>query len=197
MRTPLCLAVVLACTAATGLASAQAHPRKGQVTIAIERAFGFHMLHTEIEDQDRDMSSFGLLWMRSEGAFHQPRAAIDFFLTDGLSLGGTVAFYTWGGDGDRDGLLLSPRVGYGMGLGDSVTFWPRGGITYFSEEGDGGGPEYTQLALSGEAMFVIWPRRDWGILLGPTIDLGLTGEVGDADFRQQAFGVTFGLLGSL
>jgi hypothetical protein len=195
------LAVALVCTATAGVASAQASPRRGQVTIAVERVFGFHMLHTEIEgpggDQEADLSSLGLMWMRSESAFHQPRAAIDFFLTDGLSLGGSIAFYSWGDDSDRNGFLLYPRVGYGIGLGDSVTFWPRGGITYFSEEAPGGNPEYTQVALSGEAMFVIWPRRDWGFLLGPTIDLGLTGEVGDADFRQQAFGVTFGLLGSL
>jgi hypothetical protein len=167
------------------------------VTIAIERAFGFHMLHTEIGDQERDLSALGLLWLRSESAFHQPRAAIDFFLTDGLSLGGSVAFYSWGGDADRDGFLLAPRVGYAIGLGTSATFWPRGGITYFNEEEAGGSPEYTQLGLTGEAMFVIWPRRDWGILLGPTLDLGFSGEVGNEDFHQRAFGVTFGLLGSL
>jgi hypothetical protein len=93
--------------------------------------------------------------------------------------------------------LLYPRIGYGIGLGDSVTFWPRGGLTSYSEEESGGAPEYTQLALSGEAMFVVWPRNGWGILMGPTLDLGITGEAGDADFQQRALGITFGMLGAL
>lgn len=185
-------------TLISGKALAQAQPHKGQVTIALERVFGFHTWHTEIEGQeDRDASAFGLLWLRSETAFHQPRAAVDFFVTDGLSLGGSLGFYSWSGDAERTGFLLYPRVGYGISLGDSVTFWPRGGLTYFSEEPPGGDPEYTQLAMSFEAMFVLWARRDWGIQIAPTIDLGLSGEAGDADFSQRALGVTFGMLGSL
>lgn len=179
-------------------AFAQARPREGQAVIALERVFGFHSLHTEIEGQpDRDVSAFGLLWLRSESAFHQPRAAFDFFVTDGLSLGGSVAYYSWSGDSDRNGFLLYPRIGYGIGLGDSVTFWPRGGLTYFSEEDAGGGTTYDQVAMSFEAMFVLWPRQSWGIQIGPTLDLGMSGSAGDADFSQRAFGITFGMLGSL
>jgi hypothetical protein len=198
MRTYASFAALLVATLAAGSTFAQADPRKGQVTIAVERLFGFHTWHTEIEGRpDSDSTAFGLMWARSETAFHQPRAAIDFFLTDGLSLGGSVAYYSWSGDTDRNGFLLYPRVGYGMGLGQSVTFWPRGGITYFSEEAPGGNPKYDQVAMSFEAMFVLWPRRDWGIQIAPTLDLGLSGKAGDDDFQQRAFGVTFGLLGSL
>jgi len=200
MRISVFSAALLLGTLATGAAAAQAHPRKGQVTIAIERAFGFHTWHTEFNDEDDtedDASAFGLFWLRSETAFHQPRAAVDFFLTDGLSLGGSLAYYNWGGDRDRTGFLFYPRVGYGMGLGDSVTFWPRGGLTYFSEEEAGGNPKYDQLALSFEAMFLLWPRPNWAIQIAPTLDLGVSGSRGDDDFSQRAIGVTFGMLGSL
>jgi hypothetical protein len=51
--------------------------------------------------------------------------------------------------------------------------------------------------MSFEAMFVLWPRQSWGIQVGPTLDLGVSGSRDDADFSQRAIGVTFGLLGSL
>jgi hypothetical protein len=202
MRTPLFLAVTLLSTFASGVASAQPLPKKGGVAIALERGFGFTTTHTEIEGQeDRDVTAFGLMWMRSETAFHQPRAAVDFFVTDGLSLGGALGFYSWGGDGDRSGFLLYPRVGYGIGLGHSVTLWPRGGLSYYSEEESGGGAKYTQLAISGECQFLLWPTRSWAIMLGPTLDLGVSGEVSggpnDADFSQRSIGLTFGMLGAL
>src|SRR5688500_8889384 len=98
MRTYASFAALLVATLAAGSASAHAQPRKGDVTIAVERIFGLHTWHTEIEGQDAgDATAFGLMWLRSETAFHQPRAAIDFFLTDGLSLGGSVAYYSWSG----------------------------------------------------------------------------------------------------
>lgn len=202
MRTPLFLAATLVSTFAAGVASAQPLPQKGGVAIALERGFGFTSTHTDIEGQDdRDVTEFGLLWMNSETAFHRPRAAVDFFLTDGLSLGGSLGFYSWGGDGERSGFLLYPRVGYAIGLGHSVTLWPRGGISYFSEETPGGGATFTQLAISGECQFLLWPTRSWAIMMGPTLDLGVSGEVqtdpGDADFSQRSFGLTFGLLGAL
>jgi len=202
MRTPLFLTAILLSTFAAGVASAQPLPQKGAVAIALERGFGFTSTHTEVEGQDdRDVTEFGLMWMRSETAFHQPRAAVDFFVTDGLSLGGSLGFYSWGGDADRSGLLLYPRVGYAIGLGHSVTLWPRGGLSYFSEETAGGGAEYSQLAISGECQFLLWPSRGFAIMMGPTLDLGVSGEVdfgdGEADFSQRSFGLTFGLLGAL
>jgi hypothetical protein len=203
MRTPLFLAATLLSTFAAGIASAQPLPQKGGVAIALERGFGFTTTHTEIDgqDDDRDVTQFGLMWMRSETAFHQPRAAVDFFVTDGLSLGGALGFYSWGGDGDRSGFLLYPRVGYAVGLGHSVTLWPRGGLSYYSEEEAGGNPKYTQLAISAECQFLLWPTRSWAIMLGPTLDLGVSGEISggpnDTDFSQRSIGVTFGLLGAL
>ncbi len=198
MRIPLALGSAALVLFTQSLAFAQAVPREGAVTLAIERAFSIHTLHTDIENEpDRDLTAFGLLWVRSESAFHLPRAAIDVFVTDGLSVGGSLAYYAWSGDTDRSGFLLAPRVGYAFGLGRVVTFWPRGGLTFYSEEAPGGNPDYDQLALTFEAMFAFWPRHGFGILAGPTLDLGVTGEVDDRDFEQRSIGLSFGLLGVL
>lgn len=185
----------------------QSWGKKGSVTLSVERVFGLHWMHTEITNpsappspsnpSDRTLTVFGIGWYRSETAYHNPRAAIDFFITDNLSLGGAIGLYAWGSDGDRQGFLIAPRIGYAVRLSDRVGLWPRGGFTYFSEEPAGGGANYTQFALSGEAMFAFLFQDSWAILAGPTLDLGLAGGVGDANFRQHSLGLAIGLMGIL
>lgn len=169
--------------------------QQGTAVLAVERVFGINFQHSSWDgaDEDRDVSSVGFGWLRSESAYHVPRAAFDYFVTDGLSIGGSVGFFVWGNDGDRTGFLISPRVGYAFMFNDWAGFWPRGGLTYYAEEE--GNADYNQFALSLEGMFAFVPGTEWAILLGPTIDLGLTGEVEDTDYSQRAFGITTGLAG--
>jgi hypothetical protein len=182
-------------------AHAQTFGEQGLVTLSLERVFGLHWMHTSIDrpapdgDYRRDVTVFGLGWYRSETAYHNPRAGVDFFVIDRVSLGGSLGLYAWGSDGDRQGILFEPRIGYAVSITPAVAFWPRGGFTFFSEE-DSGGPTYTQFALSGEGMFAFLPRESWAILVGPTLDLGITGEVRDTRFIQHALGIAVGLMGA-
>jgi hypothetical protein len=177
---------------------AQTFSDQGSVTLSLERAFGLHWVGTDFDrgqNNHDDVVVFGFGWYRSETAYHNPRAGVDGFVIDHLSLGGTVGIYGWGADRDRTGFIVSPRVGYGALLGKSVGIWPRGGLTFFSE--DNGGPNYTQFAFSGECMFAFFPQSSWAVLLGPTLDLGLFGEYGNTDFHQHSVGLAVGMMGIL
>jgi hypothetical protein len=176
---------------------AQTFGDQGTVTLSLERAFGFHWVGTDIERQRHsDLIVFGFGWYRSETAYHNPRAGVDGFIIDHLSLGGTVGIYGWGADGNRVGFLISPRVGYGAMLGKSVGIWPRGGFTFFSED-ENHGRNYNQFAISGECMFAFFPQSSWSILVGPTMDLGLFGRAGNDDFHQHSVGLAVGMMGVL
>jgi hypothetical protein len=202
MRKAIILTAVFAAFAAwCPRAHAQTFGEQGMVTLSVERAFGFHWVHTSIDrpapagDTQSDLTVFGLGWYRSQTAYHNPRAGVDVFVIDRLSLGGSLGIYAWTSDGDRQGILFEPRIGYAATISPAVAFWPRGGFTFFSEEADGG-PTYSQFAFSAEGMFVFLPQPSWAILLGPTLDLGITGEEGDNRFTQHALGIAVGLMGA-
>lgn len=168
---------------------------QGDFTLALERVFGFHWTTTQRDavpegvDDDTSHTVFGVGWSRPETAHHNPRAGFDYFVIDQLSIGGSLGFWTSGGDRDGDGFMFFPRVGYAISFGDSAGFWPRGGLAYYSEN------NWDQLTIGAEGMFFFRPQPDWAILTGPTLDLGVTGDAGGADFTQHSVGITFGLLG--
>lgn len=210
MRTGTTLALVATLFGTTVAAQAQTRElgSPGQFTLSAERLFGFHWVSTHVDgqggapDQDGTSTMVGFGWHYAQlPPFNQPRAGLDYFITNGLSIGGSLGFFSGsvneeGRGVDDDGFLLSPRIGYAMPLSRTVSFWPRGGLTYISA-GD-----YSILALSGEAAFVFQPHPSWGILLSPTLDLGPFGNVedgndDDTEFRAYSIGVTVGMLGIL
>lgn len=175
--------------------SAQDFYDAGEISVAIERGFGIHYasrsLDTPGDDDDVSYTVLGLGWAGAVSAFHHSRAALDVFVVDQLSLGGSLGFFTQSGDFETNGFLFSPRVGYAIPLSRAFTFWPRGGFTYIDID------ESNVLALSGEAMFVASPRPGWGILLGVTLDLGFVGEQGDTDANEFAIGFpSVGIMGT-
>jgi len=191
----LWLAILTVCTLCltASPSSAQDFYDSGQVSVAIERGFGIHYSTRTVDPPDDEFAytSIGLGWAGAISAFHHSRAAIDFFVVDQLSLGGSIGFFTQSGDAETNGFIISPRVGYAIPLNRTFSFWPRGGITYIDIDNS------NVLALSGEAMFVASPRPGWGILLGLTLDLGFTGEQGDSDATEFALGFpSVGIMGT-
>jgi hypothetical protein len=93
--------------------------------------------------------------------------------------------------------LVSPRVGYAIPFSDMFAFWPRGGITYAASraEADNGDEiSASVFALSVEAMFAITPVDHVAILLGPYLDIGLTGEAEEQDVGDPAIDRDIGYL---
>lgn len=172
---------------------AQSFYSSGKVSVAIERAFGVHYAHNDIDPPgaphiSSSATTLGFGWYGALSPLHWSRAAVDGFIIDRLSLGGSLAFFTQSGDANGDGVLFSPRVGYAIPLSSVFTFWPRGGFTFLKLDNayiNNG----SLFGLSAEAMFVAQPKPNWGILFGPTFDFGFVGDNGnDISWSHIAIG---------
>lgn len=189
VRFGLGVAIAAAALGSTAPAKAQAFYEAGEISVALERVFGIHHQSWDVGDADGNNTVVGIGWTRAATPLHIPRAALDGFIIDQLSLGGSLAFFSE--SEGTDGILFAPRVGYAIPLSRVFTFWPRGGLSFW----DIG--EASLLSLSAEAMFVATVRPGWGILFGPTLDLGFSGESDDRDYSDFSFGFpAVGMMGT-
>jgi len=152
-----------------------------------------------------------------------PRAAFDFILPSGLTLGGALGYYSASGetkttdsgvsvsqdDPSISGFIASPRLGYLIQTSPLVSIWLRGGITVYGFKVDGlEGLDDQELSIQGTQLtldpsLVLTPVEHFGILLTPVIDQALTGnwEVKSGgvsvseNFRLSNYGVAAGLVG--
>lgn len=223
------LASTVALTSAN--ASAQEFAEQGDFAFGIERAFGFWLGKRTLEHRDWrgewESSHFGFALGSHGGTsgddfvlpYQLPRVGVDYFVIDGLSLGGSLGYYQRSRDrvltnrvngdidaddnSDWDLWLFHFRVGYAIMFSDVIGIWPRGGLTYYSATDDQWGnnpnqPDATEneLALTGEFQLIIAPVEHVGITLGPVFDLGITGSRDrenpnqpDWDLNQRNIGV--------
>jgi hypothetical protein len=187
-------------------ASAQEFGAKGTPAISADRLFGIGITNRSEEPEGGDeteinTTTFGFGWQGVAGSVYDvPRLAFDYFLADSLSLGGSIGYAAYNfeadpGDGEGEGsaFIFAPRVGYVWNFNDWASFWIRGGFTYHSiSVGDDDDGE-NALALTVEPTFVLSPSTHWGFVLGPTLDISVTGgeESGptEYDVGYQAFGI--------
>jgi hypothetical protein len=177
-------------------AEAQNFDRSGSVSISLERVFGVHYLHDELERPGgTDVQSgtvLGVGWYNTPSPLHWPRVALDGFITDRLSIGGAFGYFTQGDDFHGDGLLFSPRIGYVFPISRVFSFWLRGGVTFVKLNSD------SLFGIAGEGLFVVSPKPTWGITFGPTLDFDFVGDRGpNTHWRQYSFAFpTVGILGT-
>jgi hypothetical protein len=140
--------------------------------------------------------------------------AVDLFLADRITLGGTIGFgavpYERRDAGDatttaHGGTLgLSPRIGWAAPLGGAAALWLRGGLAWLgalARYDRVGTARATELDLSLEALFVWLPAPDLGVTLGPSASLtalasaaGASGALDGIGNRLAQIGMTGGLL---
>lgn len=96
-----------------------------------------------------------------------PRVGADYFIIDGLSLGGNVGL-AFNGGSDETVLLIAPRVGYAFALSERFDFWPRLGVGFLGAFRPG--DDYTSGLITLEGMFVWKVNRVVGVEFGPTFD---------------------------
>jgi hypothetical protein len=170
------------------------------------------------------------------GTSMSPRVGLDVFIASGFSVGGAITYVHSEGsteianedDSQEDdqptfnGIVLAPRVGYGLALTPTFAIWPRLGITYsnyWASQEDEGIDDmgntvtvdetttltFTDLTLEGMVAFT--PAPNVAIVFGPFLDLALFGSVvnesepdlsppgvvQDTDFKYTSFGVTGGI----
>ena len=196
----LALSVLVCCALSARAAHAEELPSRQNLVFSAERLFGFYIDNVTRElngvDDTTHHTVLGLGWSASPTPLSLPRLGIDYFINNGLTLGGNIGFVSATTDGNTvTGFLIGARVGYAVRLGHSVTLWPRGGISYTALEPEGNQAGSKMFALSFDVPFAIAPTEGFAFLLGPTLDLGIAGERGDVDASELLFGLIIGLCG--
>src|SRR6185503_16247129 len=117
-----------------------------------------------------------------------PRAAFDYGVASGFTVGGSVGFFSGtgstktepamgGASVERDDasvtmFTVAPRLGYVLPFTTTFAFWPRAGVTYYnigtSSTNTATPPVTTKGTISGlginvEPMFVYTPVSHFGI----------------------------------
>jgi len=204
-------------SASSAFAQLERFGDKGTVAFSADRMFGFYKAAYSAElpngdnvcDQNNvDCDATGFGFGMSAGfdnygfPYNYPRLGFDYFVIDKLSIGGSIGYASISNDqAGGEAFLFNPRVGYFLGLGSVVGFWPRGGFTYHSLDPDGPASQHG-FGLTLEAMFAVAPVEHFAFMFGPTVDVDFTGsEVcgnnSDCKYRQRSFGIQVGLMGWL
>lgn len=223
MNKSLAFSMAAALVAVSLPAGAESGPMpQGTFTVGAERLTGivhgtakndpFPGQNPNAGDED-GITSFALLGNGtfppddSRSMFFMPRVGFDYFIIDGLSLGGSLTFISIS-DNDEDSandftvtnFLFAPRVGYAYMFGDVVGIWPRGGISYVHGSVDpdqGGGSSSHYFAFEVDVPLVIAPVKNFGITVGPLFDVTLGGSQTERlpppDHTRDASLVMFGL----
>ena len=123
-----------------------------------------------------------------------------FHISQDINLTGNAT----GDSSSANGFLFAPRVGYAMRAGSSVWFWPRAGITYLFVSNSNSGAKATLLAATVEAPLAVTIAPHAMILIGPTVDIGLTGSqsvsggtgtgTSSLSIKETDYGLQVGLL---
>jgi len=181
-----------------GRAQAQGEPPesgfgdKGHFALGAERVFGY--VHVS-QDQStsgittttttfNSISVLGSPIHNAASVFSFPRVGFDAFIGPSFSLGGSLTYFhlSQSANSNNDtlsGFMIAPRLGVTVRLGPSIWLWPRAGITYVSfsaDIGQGTSQSSSLFAATVEAPVAVMLAPQAILLIGPTIDLGLSGS---------------------
>jgi hypothetical protein len=211
---------VLAAMTMSSQASAQepGFGAAGQMAFSADRLFGINMGSSTVTIKDKasgqeaeyeyKSTGISLLWSGNgasevPSASQIPRLSFDYFVIDGLSVGGSLGYLSRTGSGKRtkptetpeeddpsqSAFAFAPRVGYALMFTDMIGFWPRGGFTYWQSKledknvNQGTGAvttstyKYSALDLNIELPFIFTPAKGFALTAGPVVDYSLMGKV--------------------
>jgi hypothetical protein len=206
MKRALTLSLLVVVSFSTRRVWAQEEPAfgdAGHVAVSAERLFGF--VHTELSENGTSVSANTINLLSAPTAlvgtgYSWPRIGFDVFVAPSVSMGIAASYFNISqgtGSGSISGFQLAPRFGYAANVAPKLSIWPRGGITYEHVTNDNGaGTTATQsfFALTLEAPFAILVVPRAAFLIGPTLDIGLSGTTSGVDQKFTDFGIQAGLL---
>ncbi len=167
----------------------------GQFTVAVERITGLYSDHESFKPSGSSKSQtaktlhLALLGNDDGSPSVTPRAAFDYFVIDGLSLGGSISYMSHApsGGASQKLFMISPRVGYAYAFDSTFSLWGRGAFDYShlsysvpainasgSSTTASASTNFTQVTL--EAMLGISPMKHVAFLAGPYVDIGVGGS---------------------
>jgi hypothetical protein len=140
-----------------------------QRQIAISSDAGLSISHTTLSGVDGSTTTITLL------------PAIDYFVIDNLSVGGSLGLdYAHNPDDSHSTTFkIGPRVGYNVPLSRLVSIWPKVGFSFTSTStsvGGGDSESNNALALNLFVPFMIHPAEHFFLGFGPALDTDLSGD---------------------
>ena len=145
--------------------------KQGSVSIAAERLFGV----THSSNSGSSITTVSLLGASGIEAaaapYSIPRIGFDYFAGRGLSLGLGAEFALISGGSDTTIVGLNPRLGYVVRVSDGFSLWPRAGVSYVRLSNT---QSAYLLAASLEVQAVVTPFQNFGFMVAPTVDVGLS-----------------------
>ena len=187
----LAVLATLATSAVLLNASRAAAAPPGDVSLAVERLFGFRRTSVEAYGETFTDTTLSIgSNVADHGTYSSPRLALDYLASSGITFGGAIGYQTTL-DGNGDAWLLAPRVGYFARASAGFGLWPRAGFTIVGVED---GPDSTATALTLEVPLEFLVNRSFAITLTPHADIGLGGDDGlDEDRTITEIGLQFGV----
>ena len=130
--------------------------------------------------------------------------AADFFVIQGLSVGGQLIYFhvstsssvpgTTGSS--ADGFGIAPRVGYNIALGDMFSIWPKVFFEYLATSSSNGGGSANSFSIGAFVPFLVHPAKHFFLGLGPNVQTQLSntqsvnGQSADA-VKTTQYGLMF------
>lgn len=198
-----------------GVAEAESEPT---LLIGIDRVVPlvrYTASHTKTVDDEQTAKNVDLATAVLDSYTPQaPRLSVDYRAPFGLTVGmaGSVGWQKTSTDTrslfpQPSGMTvvsyaLAPRAGYYKSLTKGIAVWPRAGVTYVNTavlraNGVDGDDDY-HFGFDVDAMCVFSPTPGFGLVLGPSLEVPLTGktEVGGkrAEYSVLSVGLTGGLV---
>ena len=190
-------AALVAFLATPGVRAEERMNQQGRLTIAAERLFGVAYETSTVEQANTKVTSsqtsVSFLSKAVSAPVTAPRIGVDYFVTDGLSLGVGLGYSTVSLDSEIEGapaqnqggsgihaFIAAPRVGYAYMFNEHFGLWPRAGMTYSWISVDNDAANSTavssdSLAVSVEVPLLIMPVSHVAFLLAPTFEYGVAG----------------------
>lgn len=197
----------------------------GDVVISAERIAGIartqrHVSVPNAPDLNEGVSRTNLLLNANGDAlgYSAPRLALDYFVADAWSLGGSLGYSSDGHNKSSrySQLTAHARVGYAWMFANWIGIWPRAGLTFVQAKRGGpnltgatqlsstallsaGGATVSLLAASADLALVLMPAKRTMITLGPTFDLSFLGKfnpdgpTGSLDMTAREVGLQMGV----
>lgn len=163
----------------------------GEVSLAVERLFGFRRTSVESYGDTYTSTTFSIgSNVADHGTYSSPRLALDYLAPSGITFGGALGFQTRI-DADGEAWLLAPRVGYFARASAGFGIWPRAGVTLVAI---GDNPDSSAAALTLDVPLEFLVNRSFAITLTPHADIGIGGDDGlDEDQTITELGFQFGV----